>query len=150
VRRKNIYKYPQVRDACVIGIPDEAQVQAVKAYVVLKNPGEASPALEKELIDHCRTELIKWSCPRVSRGSSQNAGRQNSLQCVLARGNCEIKGGGEACGMIVAVPVKKCQAGSTILVALESFGTSRTNEPAGIQREKNNKAICFWGESHVT
>jgi long-chain acyl-CoA synthetase len=59
-----LYKHPQVRDACVVGVPDEAQVQAVKAFVVLKNPGDASPAMEKELINYCRDQLIKWSCPR--------------------------------------------------------------------------------------
>jgi long-chain acyl-CoA synthetase len=59
-----LYKHPQVRDACVVGVPDEAQVQAVKAFVVLKNPADASPDLEKELINHCRDQLIKWSCPR--------------------------------------------------------------------------------------
>jgi long-chain acyl-CoA synthetase len=59
-----LYKHPQVRDACVVGVPDEAQVQAVKAFVVLKNPADASPELEKELINYCRDQLIKWSCPR--------------------------------------------------------------------------------------
>ena len=59
-----LYKHDKVRDACVIGVPDEAQVQAVKAFVVLKNPGEASPEMEKELINFCRDQLIKWSCPR--------------------------------------------------------------------------------------
>jgi long-chain acyl-CoA synthetase len=59
-----LYKHPQVRDACVVGVPDEAQVQAVKAFVVLKNPDEASPEMEKELINFCRDHLIKWSCPR--------------------------------------------------------------------------------------
>jgi long-chain acyl-CoA synthetase len=48
----------------VIGVPDEAQVQAVKAFVVLKNPADASPDTEKELINYCRDQLIKWSCPR--------------------------------------------------------------------------------------
>lgn len=60
-----LYKHEKVKDACVIGVPDEAQVQAVKAFVVLKNPAEASPATEKELINFCRDHLIKWSCPRT-------------------------------------------------------------------------------------
>ncbi len=59
-----LYKHPKVRDACVIGVPDEAQVQAVKGFVVLKNSGDASPDTEKELINYCREHIIKWSCPR--------------------------------------------------------------------------------------
>jgi long-chain acyl-CoA synthetase len=59
-----LYKHPKVRDACVIGVPDEAQVQAVKGFVVLKNADEANPETEKELINYCREHLIKWSCPR--------------------------------------------------------------------------------------
>jgi long-chain acyl-CoA synthetase len=59
-----LYKHDKVRDACVIGVPDEAQVQAVKAFVVLKNPADAGPVAEKELIHYCRENLIKWSCPR--------------------------------------------------------------------------------------
>ena len=59
-----LYKHPDVRDACIIGVPDEAQVQLVKGIVVLKNPAKASPEMEKILIDFCRNHLIKWSCPR--------------------------------------------------------------------------------------
>ena len=59
-----LYKHPDVRDACVIGIPDEAQVERVKAYVVLKDGSKAGPEEAKSLIDHCRANLIKWSCPR--------------------------------------------------------------------------------------
>ena len=59
-----LYKHPDVRDACIIGVPDEAQVQLVKGIVVLKDPAKASPEMEKILIDFCRDHLIKWSCPR--------------------------------------------------------------------------------------
>jgi long-chain acyl-CoA synthetase len=59
-----LYQHPDVRDACVIGIPDAAQIERVKAFVVLKDPGKASPEMEKTLIGHCREHLIKWSCPR--------------------------------------------------------------------------------------
>ena len=59
-----IYKHPDVAAACVIGVPDEVQVERVKAFVVLKDPKKASPEKAKELIDYCREHLIKWSCPR--------------------------------------------------------------------------------------
>jgi long-chain acyl-CoA synthetase len=59
-----LYLHPEVRYACVIGVPDEAQVQRVKAFVVLKDGYKASPEKEKELIDHCSQNLIKWCCPR--------------------------------------------------------------------------------------
>ena len=59
-----LYRHPKVQDACVIGVPDETQVQVVKAFVVLKDPADERPEMQQELIDHCREHLIKWSCPR--------------------------------------------------------------------------------------
>jgi long-chain acyl-CoA synthetase len=59
-----LYRHPEVREACIIGVPDQAQVQLVKGIVVLKNPAKAGPEMEKTLIDYCREHLIKWSCPR--------------------------------------------------------------------------------------
>ena len=57
-------KHPDVAAVCVIGVPDEAQVEKVKAFVVLKDSAKASPEMEKELINFSREHLIKWSCPR--------------------------------------------------------------------------------------
>ena len=59
-----LYKHPEVREACVIGVPDARQVERVKAFVVLNHPAKAGPAMAQELIDFCRKDLIKWSCPR--------------------------------------------------------------------------------------
>ncbi len=58
------YRHPEVLKACVIGVPDEKQVQRVKGFVVLKDPGKASPETEAKLIAHCQEHLIRWSCPR--------------------------------------------------------------------------------------
>jgi long-chain acyl-CoA synthetase len=59
-----LYRHPDVLKACVIGVPDEKQVQCVKGFVVLKEPGKAGPEMEKALVAHCREHLIRWSCPR--------------------------------------------------------------------------------------
>jgi Acyl-CoA synthetases (AMP-forming)/AMP-acid ligases II len=59
-----LYRHPEVREACIIGVPDQAQVQLVKGIVVLKDPAKAGPQMEKILINYCREHLIKWSCPR--------------------------------------------------------------------------------------
>ncbi len=59
-----LYRHPLVADACVIGVPDEAQVERVKAVVVLKDPAKENDATARALIEFCRERLIKWSCPR--------------------------------------------------------------------------------------
>lgn len=61
---EQLYKHPDVLEACVIGVPDPKQVERVKAFAVLKEPDKAGPETEKELIDFCRKDLIVWSCPR--------------------------------------------------------------------------------------
>jgi long-chain acyl-CoA synthetase len=57
-------EHSAVADACVIGVPDPAQVERVVAYVVLVDPSDDAPRTEQALITHCRERLIKWSCPR--------------------------------------------------------------------------------------
>jgi long-chain acyl-CoA synthetase len=57
-------QHEAVNQACVIGVPDEKQVERVKAFVVPVDPDRAGPELEQELVAHCREHLIKWSCPR--------------------------------------------------------------------------------------
>ncbi|UCC19211.1 MAG: AMP-binding protein [Promethearchaeota archaeon] len=59
-----LYKHPDVLEVCVIGVPDEKQVEKVKAFVVLKEPSNEGKEMEEKLIKYCHENLIKWSCPR--------------------------------------------------------------------------------------
>jgi long-chain acyl-CoA synthetase len=59
-----LVEHRAVAEACVVGVPDEAQGERVKAFVVASDPSQANGELAKELIEHCRERLIKWSCPR--------------------------------------------------------------------------------------
>lgn len=59
-----LYTHPEVREACIIGVPDEFQVKRIKAFVVLNDPAKAGAEMEKILIAYCQEHLIKWSCPR--------------------------------------------------------------------------------------
>jgi long-chain acyl-CoA synthetase len=57
-------RHPAVAEAYVVGLPDEAQGQRVKAFVIARATAEPGLALGAALIAHCRERLIKWSCPR--------------------------------------------------------------------------------------
>jgi long-chain acyl-CoA synthetase len=56
--------HPAVRLSCVIGVAHPTKVQVPKGFVTLNEGWEATPTLEKELIEHCRRELLPHSCPR--------------------------------------------------------------------------------------
>lgn len=56
-----IASHPAVADVCVAGIPDALQVEAVKAWIVLK-PDEQVTA--KEIRDYCRTKLVAYKVPK--------------------------------------------------------------------------------------
>ena len=56
--------HPGVQRACVIGIPDEYQMAAVKAFVVPAGGAAGDDALARELTAHCHQHLMKWAVPR--------------------------------------------------------------------------------------
>jgi acyl-CoA synthetase (AMP-forming)/AMP-acid ligase II len=53
--------HPAVREAVVVGAPDERWVEAVTAFVVADDVGE------NELIEHCRTRLAAYKAPKAVR-----------------------------------------------------------------------------------
>ena len=56
--------HPGVQRACVIGIPDEYQMSAVKAFVVPAVGVTGDDALTSDLVTHCHQHLMKWAVPR--------------------------------------------------------------------------------------
>ncbi|SEO98993.1 AMP-binding enzyme C-terminal domain-containing protein [Amycolatopsis saalfeldensis] len=57
-----LYSHPAVREAAVVGVPDEYRGETVKAYVS-PAPGErADPA---ELVAYCKERLAAYKYPRT-------------------------------------------------------------------------------------
>ena len=57
-----LFEHPNIKEAGVIGIPDEFSGEVVKAFVVLKDPSRSLS--EKEVIDFCQSRLAKFKVPR--------------------------------------------------------------------------------------
>jgi long-chain acyl-CoA synthetase len=53
----------EVLIATVIGVPDKQRGQKAKAFVVLKTGVEPSGALKKQIMEHCKKNLPKFSLP---------------------------------------------------------------------------------------
>ncbi|HSJ70498.1 MAG TPA: AMP-binding protein, partial [Acidimicrobiia bacterium] len=56
-----LYEHPAVREAIVIGVPDEYRGETVKAYVVINPPGAVQP---DDLIEFCRARMAAYKYPR--------------------------------------------------------------------------------------
>jgi long-chain acyl-CoA synthetase len=58
-----LFEHPAVKEAAVIGIPDEYRGEAVKAFVVLKDPA-SSKSLEAEIMKFCGERMARYKVPR--------------------------------------------------------------------------------------
>jgi len=60
-----VLRHPDVTECAVVGVPDEARGQVVKAYVVLRAGGLADEAMARTLQDFTKAEIAPYKYPRV-------------------------------------------------------------------------------------
>ena len=56
-----LYTHPQVKEAAVVGVPDEYRGETVKAFVALK---EEDKVTEEELVSYCKERMADYKYPR--------------------------------------------------------------------------------------
>jgi long-chain acyl-CoA synthetase len=58
-----LYQHPAVKEAAVVGIPDDYRGETVKAFVSFNAGYEGTS--ERELVDHCRQRMAAYKYPRI-------------------------------------------------------------------------------------
>lgn len=53
-----------VQMSCVIGIPDDLKIQAVKAFVMLKPKIPRTEKMKEELMEYCKQHIAKYALPK--------------------------------------------------------------------------------------
>jgi long-chain acyl-CoA synthetase len=57
-----LFEHPNVKEAGVIGVPDSFSGEAVKAFVVLKDP--SAKTSQQDIIEFCQSRLAKFKVPK--------------------------------------------------------------------------------------
>ncbi len=58
-------EHPKVQECAVVGLPDAARGQLVTAFVVLRDPADATPETVTELQDFVKAEIAPYKYPRA-------------------------------------------------------------------------------------
>lgn len=58
-----IYQHPAVKEAAVVGVPDEYRGETVKAFVALKEGGK-DPVTPEEIVSFCKERMAAYKYPR--------------------------------------------------------------------------------------
>jgi long-chain acyl-CoA synthetase len=56
-----LLRHPKIRDAVVVGLPQDLRGEVIKAYVILKEGEEATAA---DILEHCRKNLARFKVPK--------------------------------------------------------------------------------------
>ncbi|MCX5825139.1 MAG: AMP-binding protein, partial [Deltaproteobacteria bacterium] len=59
-----LYQHPQIKAAGVVGVPDPAVGNLIKAYVVLESEARGKVS-EEEIIDFCKEKLAHYKVPKI-------------------------------------------------------------------------------------
>ena len=59
-----LYQHPQIKAAGVVGVPDPAVGNLIKAYVVLESEARGKIS-EEEIVDFCRERLAHYKVPKI-------------------------------------------------------------------------------------
>ncbi len=84
-----LYEHPAVREAAVIGVPDEYRGETVHAFVSLRADGDATP---EDLIAFCKARMAAYKYPRVVQIIDELP--KNTAGKILRRSLREVATGG--------------------------------------------------------
>ena len=59
-----LYKHPDIKEVCIVSVPDERRGETVKAYVVLKDAARGTVSGES-IIAWCREHMAAYKVPRL-------------------------------------------------------------------------------------
>jgi 2-aminobenzoate-CoA ligase len=59
-----LLEHPKVQECAVVGLPDPRRTNIVAAFVVLRDPAEATPATVEELQDFVKAQIAPYKYPR--------------------------------------------------------------------------------------